>query len=697
MNNILNSQPKLRDDHLKRQAFVYIRQSTLMQVRDHTGSTARQYDLVHRAQDLGWSEQHITVIDQDQGRSGASSAGRDGFEQLIVEVGLGHAGAVFSLEASRLARSCSDWYRLLEICALSDTLVIDEDGIYDPGQYNDRLLLGFRGTMSEAELHWLRNRLLGGKLAKAERGELRFRPPTGYVYDAAGQIVFDPDEEIQQAVRLLFALFEHTGSALAVVKHFAKHRLRFPTRLWGRRTADELVWHPLAHERVLNVLHNPAYAGVYVYGRTQTRARIESCQAPPLKGRTRQRKLPDWPIVLHNHHPAYISWEQFMHHQQRLDDNRTLRDDNRRGAPREGAALLQGIVLCGRCGRRMTIRYLKGNVPSYECNQLHKQRGASTCQSLRGDGVDRAVANALLEAMSPAQLEISLATFEALEAQARALDQQWQHRLERVRYEAELARRRYLAVDPDYRLVARSLEQDWNVKLAEIEQLEREYANLPTAKRQPLNDQERAKILALTHDLPALWQAPTTTQTARKQLLQLLIKDVTLTKQATLIRIAIRWQTNACSLLEVARPPRSCDVRRTPLNVIERIRALATAHTDAQIAEQLNGEGSVPGAGGSFTARKVNWIRYAYHIPSACPQAPRACPSGQRGDGRYSAKAAAALLNVDVSTIAQWCTSGRLDYVQTAPHQPRWITLTPELIAQWRKARRQYKPRRKTH
>ena len=203
--------------------------------------------------------------------------------------------------------------------------------------------------------------------------------------------------------------------------------------------------------------------------------------------------------------------------------------------------------------------------------------------------------------------------------------------------------------------------------------------------------------MALTHDLPALWQAPTTTQTARKQLLQLLIKDVTLTKQATLIRIAIRWQTNACSLLEVARPPRSCDVRRNPLNVIERIRALATAHTDAQIAEQLNGEGSVPGAGGSFTALKVNWIRYAYHIPSACPQAPRACPSGQRGDGRYSAKAAAALLKVDVSTIAQWCTSGRLDYVQTAPHQPRWITLTPELIAQWRKARRQYKPRHKTH
>jgi DNA invertase Pin-like site-specific DNA recombinase len=264
MNNILNSQPKLRDDHLMRQAFIYVRQSTLMQVRDNTGSTARQYDLVRRAQDLGWPEERITVIDQDQGRSGASSAGRDGFEQLIAEVGLGHAGAVFSLEASRLARSCSDWYRLLEICALSDTLVIDEDGLYDPGQYNDRLLLGFRGTLSEAELHWLRNRLLGGKLAKAERGALRFRPPTGYVFDAAKRLVFDPDEEVQQAIHLLFSLFDRSGSALAVVRHFAEHRLRFPTRPWRSDTENELDWQPLAYERVLSVLHNPSYAGAYV-------------------------------------------------------------------------------------------------------------------------------------------------------------------------------------------------------------------------------------------------------------------------------------------------------------------------------------------------------------------------------------------------------------------------------------------------
>jgi DNA invertase Pin-like site-specific DNA recombinase len=626
--------------------------------------------------------------------------GREGFEQLVTAVSLGRAGAVFSLEASRLARSCSDWYRLLEICALTDTLVIDDDGIYDPGQYNDRLLLGFRGTMSEAELHWLRNRLLGGKLAKAAQGELRWRLPIGYVYDAARRIVLDPDEAIQQAVRLLFTLFEHQGSALAVVKQFANQRLRFPTRPGGRGAEGDVCWQSLSAERVLDVLHNPTYAGVYVYGRTQTRTRTLPGEAPRIKGRTRQVKLPDWPMVLLEHHPAYLSWEQFRRNQQRLDDNRTGGDEDRtggdedrRGAARDGGALLQGIVLCGRCGRRMTVRYLQGHIPSYECNQQHKQWGETTCQSLRGDGVDRAVATALLEAMTPAQLDIALATFEAVEAQARQLDQQWQRQLERARYEADLARRRYLAVDPDNRLVARNLEQDWNARLTEVDQLEREYARRPTAHSSPLSAPEREKILALAQDLPALWQAPTTTQTQRKQLLRVLIQDVTLSPQDKMIQLAIRWQTNACTTLEVARPPRSCEVRRTAPAVIERIRALAPTHSDAHIAVQLNAEGLRPGASKTFTATKIYWIRYAYQIPSGCPQAPGACPSGQRGDGRYSAKAAAALLNVDVSTIADWCHSGRLEAVQTAPHRPRWIILTPERIATLRRPCRQRKPR----
>lgn len=683
---IARSSPKIRPDHLDRPAFVYVRQSTLFQVREHTASTARQYDLVQRAQDLGWSKVSITVIDQDQGRSGASAVDRDGFQFLIAQVGLGQAGAVLSLEASRLARSCSDWYRLLEICALTDTLVIDEDGVYDPSQYADRLLLGILGTMSEAELHWLRNRLLGGKLARAEQGELRMRPPVGLVFDAVGRLVLDPDEEVQQAVRLLFALFEQTGSALAVVKHFAPQRLLFPDRLWGKTRDGELLWKPLRHGRVLDVLHNPRYAGVYVYGRTQTRTRTLPHEAPRVKGRTRRVAAAAWPIVRHNAHPGYINWEQFLRNQQRLDDNCTHQGNERRGAVREGHALLQGLVLCGQCGRRMTVRYTRnGTTPSYECNQVHKQQGGRTCQFVRGDGVDAAVARLFLEALQPAHLEVSLATLEQIEEQARQVERQWQLRLERARYEADLARRRFLAVEPENRLVARNLERDWNDKLAAVEQREREQRAASAGGKPRLSPEERQRILNLAEDLPALWHAPTTRPAERKQLLRLLVKDVTLTKAAATIRLAVRWQTEACTIVEVPRPPRSCEARRTPAAVVDRVRVLAHDHTDRHIAERLNREGWKPGLGGAFTANKVQWLRHVHRIRSGCPEGPAACPQGKRGDGRCTAQAAAKALNVTVSTIAAWCQSGRLDGMQAAPHGPWWVRLTPEDITRLRK------------
>jgi DNA invertase Pin-like site-specific DNA recombinase len=678
--------PKIRPDHLERPAFVYVRQSTLFQVRENTASGARQYDLAQRARDLGWSEASITVIDQDQGRSGSSAADRDGFQFLIAQVGLGQAGAVLSLEASRLARSCSDWYRLLEICALTDTLVIDEDGVYDPSQYADRLLLGILGTMSEAELHWLRNRLLGGKRARAEQGELRMRPPVGLVFDAAGRLVLDPDEEVQQAVRLLFTLFEQTGSALAVVRHFGAHHLLFPDRLWGKAHDGELLWKPLRHGRVLDVLHNPRYAGAYVYGRTQTRTRTLPNEPHRVKGRTRRVATADWPVVRHDAHPGYIPWEQFLRNQQRLDDNCTLRGGERRGAVREGHALLQGLVLCGQCGRRMSVRYTRnGTTPSYECNQVHKQQGGRTCQFIRGDGVDAAVARLFLEALQPAQLEVSLATLEQIEEQARQVGRQWQLRLERARYEADLARRRFLAVEPENRLVARNLEKDWNEKLAAVERLEREQAALPAGATPRLSPEEQQRILNLAEDLPALWHAPTTTPAERKQLLRLLVKDVTLTKEATTIRVALRWQTEVCTVVAARRPPRSCDARRTPAAVVERVRALAGDHSDRQIAERLNAEGCKSGRGGSFTPNKVQWIRYVHEIRSGCPEGPAASTQGQRGDGRCSAQAAAKALNVNVSTIAAWCQSGRLDGIQAATHGPWWVLLTPEVIARLRK------------
>lgn len=677
---------KIRPDHLTRQAVIYVRQSTLLQVRENIGSTARQYDLVRRAHDLGWEQAGIQVIDQDQGQSGASSIGRDGFQLLVAEVGLGHVGAVLSLEVSRLARSCSDWYRLLEICALTDTLVIDEEGVYDPGSYNDRLLLGFKGTMSEAELHWLYQRLQGGKLTKAEQGKLRFRLPSGLVYDPVSKIVLDPDEAVQEAIRLVFTLFEQHNSALAVVSHFAKYQLRFPTQHWGGARAGELEWVRLCHGRVLSVLHSPLYAGAYVYGRTQTRRHALPGEEPRIKGRTRHVKQEDWPIVLRDTHPGYITWEQFLRNQQILSDNQNRPDDGHRGAVREGSSLLQGIVLCGSCGRRMSVRYQReGSLLVYECNQAHTQLAVKTCQTIRGDRIDQAVAACFLQAIKPAHLEVALSALAHLETRAKRLDQQARRQIERAQYEADLARRRYHAVDPDNRLVARSLEREWNEKLQEVDRLEREYQTAPKPAALSLSAEQREQIRLLAQDLPALWDAETTTSAQRKQLLRWLIKDVTLSKRGNVIDIDIRWQTEARTSLAIPRLKKSWELRQTSQQVVTRIRELAPTHTDTQIAALLNDEGKQAGMGGVFTASKVEWIRYAYQIPLDCPERPYVAASGQRGDGRYSALAAAELLNVNVSTIADWCNAGRLECVRACPRGPRWITLTPEIIAELRK------------
>jgi len=677
---------KIRAEHLDRQALIYVRQSTPMQVRDNVASTARQYDLARRAEQFGWAKGHIHVIDQDQGRSGASALGRDGFQYLMAEVGLGRVGAVLSLEASRLARSCSDWYRLVEVCGLTDTLVIDEDGVYDPTQYNDRLLLGIKGTMSAAELHWLRSRLLGGKLEKARTGQLRSRLPTGLVYDPAGQTVLDPDEQVQQALRLVFDTFERVGAALGVVQDFAEHRFLFPTRHYGGDRDGQLTWRPLDLGRVLAILHNPTYTGTYVYGRTKTRNVVLPGEEPRVKGRTRRVVAEDWPFVIHDHHPAYLTWGHFRRNQQRLLDNCTFDHQERRGAIRGGAALLQGLVLCGRCGRRMTIRYMDdGKVPLYECNQVHKNRGEKTCQSLRGDRIDEAVARAFLEALRPAQLEVSMAAINQISEQARRADRQWELMVERARYEAELARRRFQAVDPENRLVGRTLERDWESKLAEVERLERESAARPALATRLVDPAERARILALAQDLPTLWQAATTTQVERKQLLGFLIKDVCLRRTEATIEVAIRWRTEACTVLDIPRPKRSCDARRTDPAALARIHALAADTSDCQIAQILNREGLRSGTGRLFTTNIVKQIRYGYSILSGCPDRPACCADGYRADGRCSASLAAELLNVTVSTIADWCQSGLLDGIQSTSYGPWWILLTPEIIARLRK------------
>jgi DNA invertase Pin-like site-specific DNA recombinase len=606
---------KIRPAHLDRQARIYVRQSTMLPVRANTGSTARQYDLVPRALDLGWPRARMCVIAQDQGQSGASAAARDGFQWLVADVGLKHAGAVFGLEASRRARSGSDWYRLRELCALTDTRVVDEEGVDDPGQDNDRLLLGFQGTMRDAERHWRRQRLWGGKLAKAERGQRRFRLPVGLVYDPTSRVVLDPDQAVSEAVRLVVALFAQHGSALAVVTHVATPHLRFPTRLWGGGHDGALVWGRLTSGRVRSILPNPVDAGAYVYGRTVTRTQVRPGEAPRIKGRTRPMKRDEWPIVWLDAPPGSSTWEQFQHHHHQLADNRTWRPEARRGAVRAGAAMWQGLVRCGRCGRRMAGRDLQdGITPLYECHQAHTQHAAQTCQTLRGDTSDAAVTPRFLDAIHPAPLEVSLAALDQIDARARQLERQWQLRRERARDATDLARRRYVTVEPENRLVARALERDWHATLANREHLEREYAAWSTHAIRPGSPEERQRMLALAQDLPAVWRSPPTPNAERQQLRRFLVKEVTLTRREKSITIARRGQTGALTTFDIPRLRRSWDVRQTDPRAVARLRKLAPQQTDQPMAACLNAEGVHAGLGGPFTPSKVGWIRWAYGV-----------------------------------------------------------------------------------
>ncbi|MBC8336799.1 MAG: recombinase family protein [Anaerolineales bacterium] len=680
---------KIQADHLERQALIYIRQSSLTQVKENVGSKERQYDLVNRAQDLGWAKEQIVVVDQDQGRSGASAEGRDGFQYLVAEVGMGQVGAVFSLEVSRLARSCIDWYRLLEICALMQTLVVDEEGVYDPSNYNDRLLLGFKGTMSEAELHWLHSRLMGGRMKKAESGQLWLLLPTGLVYNEGKEIILDVDEEVQQALRLLFEVYEEVGTAMGVVRYFRDHELRFPTRALRGPNKGDLSWGRLSRSRVLSVLHNPLYAGAYAYGRSEQRVQTRPGESRPVKRIVRHAKPEDWKVLIVDAHPGYISWERYLRNQQQLKDNHSDWGAGR-GAVREGMALLQGIVVCGKCGRRMTVRYIEdGKTPVYRCRAANHQYGEPTCQTIRGNRIDAKVSDLFLEVMTPAQMSVSLQAMEQIEVRTRQIEQQWKLRIERAGYEADLARRRYCAVDPENRLVVRNLERDWNEKLAKVERLEREYDTRPKPSRLIANSEERERILNLAGDLQSVWNAATTTNAERKQLLRCLLQDITLTQGEDDIHVGVRWQTEALSDFKVPRPKPIYETQCTAAAVIDCVRELASTHTDIQIAKMLNDEGHTTGVGLTFTRRRVHRVRVKYEIPTGCPEMPIANMNGQRGDGRYSSKTAAKLLNVSIGAISQWSKSGKLDSIQAVPGAPRWIKLTPDIIAKLRRSERQ--------
>jgi DNA invertase Pin-like site-specific DNA recombinase len=604
------SHQKIRAAHLTRDAYLYVRQSTIRQVFENTESTTRQYALRDRAMALGWPVERIHVIDTDLGKSGAT-ADREGFQRLVTEVGLGRAGIVLGLEVSRLARNSTDWHRLLELCALSDTLILDEDGIYDPAHFNDRLLLGLKGTMSEAELHVLRARLRGGVLSKAKRGELRGPLPIGFVYDANDVVILDPDAHVQQVIRLFFETYRRTGSMLATVKHFHEQDLAFPRRVRRGPRLGELVWGEMVHSRARQIIHNPRYAGAFFFGRTRTR------RGPDGQVRVTRAPREEW-ILLPGTHPGYITWDEYEENLRRLQANAQTRGpDRRRSPPREGPALLQGLVICGRCGERMTVRYHCYHakpVPDYWCGRSRINHGQpGVCQTIHGGALDEAIGTVVLEAMTPLALEVALTVQQELVGRAEEADRVRRQQVERARYEADLAHRRFLRVDPENRLVADTLEAEWNDRLRALAAAQDAYEQARAADSSVVSDEQRTEILALATDFPRLWRDPATSDREKKRMMRLLIADITLTKGKT-VHADIRFTGGATRSLEIPLPKTCVELRTTDAAIVREIDQLLDTYTEAEIADLLNERGVRTATLCPFTRNRVIRLRTAYGL-----------------------------------------------------------------------------------
>jgi len=659
---------KISDRHLSRMACVYIRQSTVAQVRFNQESTERQYNLASKAQSLGWSPERIRILDRDLGQSGARTTKREDFKSLVSDVAMGNVGAIFSLEASRLARSNQDWHRLLELCAITSTLVIDEDGCYDPTEFNDGLVLGMKGTFAQAELHIIRTRLHGGKLNKAHKGELRFPVPVGFVYDG-DKIVLDPDQEVQGAVRSVFDLFEKEGTAYAVVRRFDELGLRFPRRSYGGAWDGKLLWGRLTHSRVLGILANPSYAGTYVFGRYQSRKQI----APTGEISTTSRLMPqdEWRVVIPDHHPGYITWDRFLANRHRMATNRTNREIVG-GPAREGLCLLQGMLVCGRCGRRLSVRYTGngGLYPMYQCNWQHREAlTRHACMTFPAKSLDAAIADRLVAAVTPLTIELALKALTSLEERDQTIGAQWRWRIERARYEADLAERRYEAVDPANRLIASTLEQRWNDAMQRVIDLESELANFERQTLRTITADQKQQILQLASNFPRLWTAPTTAARDRKRMLRLLIKDITVEKgpEPKRLRLQIRWQGGATETVEVHLAPSRAEAVRYPQKFVARITDLAIHHDDGEIATELNRDGLTSSTGKPFTTSMISWVRFKHRIPG--PSRPVGTLNVAQVRERYG---------VSHWVVYDWIEKDLITAHRRKPGLPYAITLTDE-------------------
>lgn len=638
---------KVQAHHLQRDAYLYIRQSSMRQVLENVESTRRQYALRSRATALGWSDERIIVIDCDQGESGASAAWREGFRRLVTDVGLGRAGIVMGLEVSRLARNNADWHRLLEICALADTLILDEDGVYDPTHFNDRLLLGLKGTMSEAELHVLQARLRGGILNKVRRGEYRCPLPTGLVYDPAGQVVLDPDSQVRETIAYFFETFSRVGSALQTVKAFRHERLGFPSRSRN----SQVIFRPLTAWAALRTLKNPRYAGAYAYGQRRYRRTVE--------GRKVQRRpCSEWLACIPNAHAGYITWEQYQENLRLLESNGRGYELARASPPREGSALLQGRAVCGRCGTHFRVRYRdrRGRLESwYVCDRASGSQGEPHCQSIAGGAIDEAVGALVAAIMTPAAVESALDIRREIEARHEEADRLRGRAVEKAQVDADLAQRRFMMVDPDNRLVADTLEADWNEKLRILAKAREEREQARRQDRIVLDQVVQERLHTMTSDFQRLWADPATPNRERKRMLAHIVEDVTLLKLPAdgITQVHVRFQGGRTETLTTLNPRTSAQQITTDPKIVALVDQLLDHHMPSEIADILNERGFRPGAsvrrgreGVRFNAQLVRYIVRSYGLRSRYDRL--------RDRGMLTAKEMAQRLDMHEQTLIRW-------------------------------------------
>ena len=649
----MNQPVKVQSHHLDRGAYLYVRQSSMRQVIENVESTKRQYGLRSRAIALGWRDEQIVVIDNDQGESGASASWREGFQRLVGDVSMGKAGIVMGLEVSRLARNNADWHRLLEICAFANTLILDEDGVYDPACFNDRLLLGLKGAMSEAELHVLKARLRGGILNKVRRGEYRCVLPTGLVYDGAGNVVLDPDAQVRETVAHFFETFARVGSACQTVKAFREEGVLFPSRF---RNQEKIVFRPLTASTAMRVLRNPRYAGAYAYGQRQYRRAADG-------GRIQQkRECRDWLACLPSAHPGYISWEQYQHNLKMLESNGRGYELARSSPPREGGALLQGRAVCGRCGKHLRLNYAarRGRLEGwYICDRAHQYQGEPNCQSIAGWPIDEAVSALIAEQMTPAAVELAIEIRREIEARYEEADRLRRRSVERAQMEADLAQRRFMLVDPNNRLVADTLEGEWNDKLRALSEAQDECERGRREDQCALNESVRERLIAMTTDFSKLWNDPSVPNRERKRLLAYVIEDVTLLKAPSegVTKIHIRFKGGKTETLTTINPKSSAQQVTTPTKIVELVDKLLDNHTYSEIADILNQQGLRPGgaaragkADARFTDLKVAYLVHQYGMRSRYDRL--------RDQGMLTTAEAAKALGITQGTLLHWATHG---------------------------------------